>query len=173
MYVSFLRWTLLSSIKSWKRIISVAGRWWSNDFKLHLSPLPGEKRKRYVFKINSTVFYRQYFSIWEQFIQVGSLHKKWRSLPERKRNISVHLTQGSYLTWMIESLQTWEQIHYLQERSEALATVPPLSALVGSSRVSPSFLLVAREDQSFIQPVKAGRSTAIYKVHLELINLGL
>lgn len=165
MYVAFLRWTLLSSIKSWKRIISVAGRWWSNDFKLHLSPLPGEKSKRYVFKITATVFYRQYFSIWEQFIQVGSLHQELKKPSTEKAK---HLSPVNFLLdlddW--ESTQTWERIHYLQERSEALATVPPLSVLVGSSRVSPSFLLVAREDQSFIQPVKAGRSTAIYKVRL-------
>uniref|UniRef100_H3DPN0 Im:7138535 n=1 Tax=Tetraodon nigroviridis TaxID=99883 RepID=H3DPN0_TETNG len=51
-----------------------------------------------------------------------------------------------------------------KERSEALSTVPPLSSLARSSRVSPSFLLAAREDQSFILPIKAGRSTSIYKV---------
>lgn len=55
---------------------------------------------------------------------------------------------------------------YIQERSEALATVPPLSSLARSSRVSPSFLLAAREDQSFIHPITAGSSTSIYKVHI-------
>ncbi|XP_010750854.2 protein FAM98B [Larimichthys crocea] len=50
-----------------------------------------------------------------------------------------------------------------KERSEALASVPPLSSLAGSTRVSPSLLIAAREDQSFIEPVKAGTSTPVYK----------
>ncbi|XP_070685309.1 protein FAM98B [Pempheris klunzingeri] len=50
-----------------------------------------------------------------------------------------------------------------KERSEALASVPPLSSLTSSSRVSPSLLLAAREDQSFIEPIKAGTSTPVYK----------
>ncbi|KAM9358836.1 protein FAM98A [Symphorus nematophorus] len=50
-----------------------------------------------------------------------------------------------------------------KERSEALASVPPLSSLAGSSRVSPSLLIAAREDQSFIEPIKAGTSTPVYK----------
>ncbi|XP_044058832.1 protein FAM98B [Siniperca chuatsi] len=50
-----------------------------------------------------------------------------------------------------------------KERSEALASVPPLSSLVGSSLVSPSLLIAAREDQSFIEPIKAKTSTPVYK----------
>ncbi|XP_035535247.1 protein FAM98B isoform X2 [Morone saxatilis] len=49
------------------------------------------------------------------------------------------------------------------ERSKALAAVPPLSSLFGSSQVSPSLLIAAREDQSFIEPIKAGTSTPVYK----------
>ncbi|CAI5693798.1 unnamed protein product [Oreochromis niloticus] len=50
-----------------------------------------------------------------------------------------------------------------QERSAALASAPNLASLIGSSQVSPSLLLAAREDQSFIDPVKAGTSTSVYK----------
>ncbi|XP_060902514.1 protein FAM98B isoform X2 [Labrus mixtus] len=50
-----------------------------------------------------------------------------------------------------------------QKWSEALASVPPLSSLTGSSRVSLSLLIAAREDQSIIEPIKAGKSTSVYK----------
>ncbi|XP_039986723.1 protein FAM98B [Xiphias gladius] len=53
-----------------------------------------------------------------------------------------------------------------KERSEALASVPPLASLTGSSRVSLPLLLAAREDQSFIEPVKAGTSTSVYKTRM-------
>ncbi|XP_070762362.1 protein FAM98B isoform X2 [Enoplosus armatus] len=49
------------------------------------------------------------------------------------------------------------------ERIEALASVPHLSSLMGSSQVSLSLLIAAREDQSFIEPIKAGKSTPVYK----------
>ncbi|CAN9511350.1 unnamed protein product [Ophioblennius macclurei] len=50
------------------------------------------------------------------------------------------------------------------ERRAALASVPPLASLAGSSKVSPSLLLAARKDQSFIDPIKAGVSTPVYKM---------
>ncbi|XP_061575314.1 protein FAM98B [Cololabis saira] len=50
-----------------------------------------------------------------------------------------------------------------KERSSALASVPPLASLTGSSHVSLPLLLAAREDQSFIEPIKAGTSTSVYK----------
>ncbi|XP_023256630.1 protein FAM98B-like [Seriola lalandi dorsalis] len=53
-----------------------------------------------------------------------------------------------------------------KERSEALASVPPLESLTSSSRVSLSHLLAAREDQSFIEPIKAGARTAVYKTRM-------
>ncbi|XP_035011446.1 protein FAM98B [Hippoglossus stenolepis] len=53
-----------------------------------------------------------------------------------------------------------------KERREALASVPPLESLTRSSRVSLSLLLAAREDQSFIEPIKAGKSTAVYKIRM-------
>uniref|UniRef100_A0A3Q2DGH9 Uncharacterized protein n=1 Tax=Cyprinodon variegatus TaxID=28743 RepID=A0A3Q2DGH9_CYPVA len=46
----------------------------------------------------------------------------------------------------------------------ALASVPSILSLTGSSQVSPSLLLAARDDQSFIKPIKAGKSTAVYKM---------
>ncbi|XP_046876929.1 protein FAM98C [Hypomesus transpacificus] len=51
-----------------------------------------------------------------------------------------------------------------QERSNALASVPPLSSMSLSSHVSLPLLLAARKDQSWIRPVRAGLSTAIHKV---------
>ncbi|KAM3842230.1 protein FAM98C-like [Diretmus argenteus] len=51
-----------------------------------------------------------------------------------------------------------------KEHSEVLASVPPLTSLAFSSQVSLSLMLAARQDQSCILPVKAGPSTAIYKV---------
>ncbi|XP_069004128.1 protein FAM98B [Embiotoca jacksoni] len=50
-----------------------------------------------------------------------------------------------------------------KERSAALSLAPPLASLTGSSQVSPSLLLAAREDQSVNDPIKAGTSTAVYK----------
>ncbi|XP_029625729.1 protein FAM98B [Salmo trutta] len=51
-----------------------------------------------------------------------------------------------------------------KERSEVLASIPPLSSLPLVSQVSMSLLLAARKDQSYILPVKAGESTEVYKV---------
>ncbi|XP_070990583.1 protein FAM98B isoform X1 [Oncorhynchus clarkii lewisi] len=51
-----------------------------------------------------------------------------------------------------------------KERSEVLASIPPLSSLPLISQVSVSLLLAARKDQSYILPVKAGESTKVYKV---------
>ncbi|XP_068441283.1 protein FAM98B [Clinocottus analis] len=51
-----------------------------------------------------------------------------------------------------------------KERSEALASVPPLSSLSGSSGVSSSLLIAAREDTFLMEPIRAGTSTPIYKM---------
>lgn len=61
------------------------------------------------------------------------------------------------------TLQSFAWGEKQKERNEALATVPPLSSLAGSSRVSPSLLIATREDQSFIAPIKAGTCTPVYK----------
>ncbi|XP_026220061.1 protein FAM98B isoform X1 [Anabas testudineus] len=62
------------------------------------------------------------------------------------------------------TLESFEWGEKKKEHSEALASVPPLTSLADSPRVSLSLLLAAREDQSFIQPIKAGRSTQVYKM---------
>ncbi|XP_034405208.1 protein FAM98B [Cyclopterus lumpus] len=51
-----------------------------------------------------------------------------------------------------------------KERSEALASVPPLSSLSGSSRVSSALLIAAREDKFLMEPIRAGTSTPVYKM---------
>nr|XP_057936099.1 protein FAM98C [Doryrhamphus excisus] len=50
-----------------------------------------------------------------------------------------------------------------KERSEALSSVPPLASITISSRVSIPLLLATREDQSCIEPIKAGTTTNVYK----------
>lgn len=50
-----------------------------------------------------------------------------------------------------------------KERSAALASVPPLASLAGSSLVSPSLLLATREDQSFTDLIRAETNTPVYK----------
>ncbi|XP_037333891.2 protein FAM98B isoform X1 [Pungitius pungitius] len=50
-----------------------------------------------------------------------------------------------------------------KERSEALATVPPLSSLSCSSLVSLSLLIAARVDKFLVEPIKAATSTPVYK----------
>ncbi|XP_061924663.1 protein FAM98B-like [Entelurus aequoreus] len=61
------------------------------------------------------------------------------------------------------SLQSFAWGDEQEERSEALASVPPLASIAVSSRVSIPLLLAAREDQSCIQPIKAGITTNVYK----------
>ncbi|KAM7413291.1 hypothetical protein PAMA_020600 [Pampus argenteus] len=61
------------------------------------------------------------------------------------------------------TLQSFAWGEKQKERSEALASVPPLTLIVGPSRVSISLLLAAREDQSCIEPIRAGPSTDVYK----------
>lgn len=54
---------------------------------------------------------------------------------------------------------------YSQERLKVLASALPLSILALPSSVSLSLMIAAREDKSYLVPVKAGASTSIYKVH--------
>ncbi|XP_030008955.1 protein FAM98C [Sphaeramia orbicularis] len=56
-----------------------------------------------------------------------------------------------------------------KERSKALDSVPPLASLAGFSQVSLSLLLAAREDQSYIEPIRAGKSTPIYQVLMGVV----
>ncbi|KAM8853690.1 protein FAM98C isoform 1-T1 [Synchiropus picturatus] len=50
-----------------------------------------------------------------------------------------------------------------KERCAALASAPRLASIAESSQVSVPRVLAAREDQSRIQPVRPGKSTAVYK----------
>ena len=85
-------------------------------------------------------------------ILVSALVKIWR--------------HDASLCVMIKSDSPVQSVLYLQARREAIASVPPLESLARSTRVSLSLLLAAREDQSFIEPIKAGKSTAVYKVQV-------
>ncbi|XP_019943704.1 protein FAM98B [Paralichthys olivaceus] len=88
------------------------------------------------------------------------------------KKINQHMSKDYQCRWemMIKRFQvTLESFAWgekQKERREALASVPPLSSLTHSSRVSLSLLLAAREDQSYIEPIKAGRSTAVYKTRM-------
>ncbi|XP_077578911.1 protein FAM98C [Stigmatopora nigra] len=61
------------------------------------------------------------------------------------------------------SLESFAWGEKQKERSEAIASVPPFASITVLSRVSLPLLLAAREDQSCIEPIKAGTSTNVYK----------
>ncbi|XP_057694831.1 protein FAM98B [Corythoichthys intestinalis] len=61
------------------------------------------------------------------------------------------------------SLESFAWGEKQKERSEAIASVPPLASIAVTSRVSLPLLLAAREDKSCIEPIKAGTSTNVYK----------
>lgn len=90
--------------------------------------------------------------------------KGFISICLRSDHAAIMVTQKRCV--MIKSNIPGHSMFHLQERSAVLASVPPLSSFLGSSRVSPALLLAAREDQSFIDPIKVGTSTPVYKVEL-------
>ncbi|XP_061683935.1 protein FAM98B [Syngnathoides biaculeatus] len=61
------------------------------------------------------------------------------------------------------TLQSFAWGEKQKERSEAVASVPPLASIALCSKVSLPLLLATREDQSCIEPIKAGKSTDVYK----------
>uniref|UniRef100_A0A3P8QEV2 Im:7138535 n=1 Tax=Astatotilapia calliptera TaxID=8154 RepID=A0A3P8QEV2_ASTCA len=91
----------------------------------------------------------------EQWLQVKKMNEILSEDYRRRRQMMVTRFQVT-----LESFAWGEK---RKERSAALASAPNLASLIGSSQVSPSLLLAAREDQSFIDPVKAGTSTSVYK----------
>ncbi|XP_063350139.1 protein FAM98B isoform X1 [Pelmatolapia mariae] len=91
----------------------------------------------------------------EQWLQVKKMNEILSEDYRRRRQMMVTRFQVT-----LESFAWGEK---QKERSAALASAPNLASLIGSSQVSPSLLLAAREDQSFIDPVKAGTSTSVYK----------
>ncbi|KAM4742953.1 protein FAM98B [Anableps anableps] len=92
--------------------------------------------------------------------------EQWLELQKINQTLSVDYQCRRQM--MIKRFQvTLESFAWGEKQKEhraALASVPSLVSLVGSSQVSPSLLLAAREDQSFIEPIKAGKSTAVYKM---------
>uniref|UniRef100_A0AAZ1Y0Q4 Im:7138535 n=1 Tax=Oreochromis aureus TaxID=47969 RepID=A0AAZ1Y0Q4_OREAU len=91
----------------------------------------------------------------EQWLQVKKMNEILSEDYRRRRQMMVMRFQVT-----LESFAWGEK---QKERSAALASAPNLASLIGSSQVSPSLLLAAREDQCFIDPVKAGTSTSVYK----------
>ncbi|XP_032357706.1 protein FAM98B [Etheostoma spectabile] len=92
----------------------------------------------------------------EQWVQVKKINQVLSADYQCRRQMMIKRFQVT-----LESFAWGEK---QKERSEALATVPPLSSLIGSCRVSPSLLIAIREDQSFIEPIMAGKSTSVYKM---------
>ncbi|XP_034723727.1 protein FAM98B [Etheostoma cragini] len=92
----------------------------------------------------------------EQWVQVKKINQVLSADYQCRRQMMIKRFQVT-----LESFAWGEK---QKERSEALATVPPLSSLIGSCRVTPSLLIAIREDQSFIEPIVAGKSTPVYKM---------
>ncbi|XP_008307449.1 protein FAM98B isoform X1 [Cynoglossus semilaevis] len=88
------------------------------------------------------------------------------------KKISDHLLKDYQCRWqmMVKRFQvTLESFAWgekQKERRKVLASVPPLSSLTSSSTVSLAHLLAARQDQSFIESIKAGPSTSVYKARM-------
>lgn len=91
----------------------------------------------------------------EQWMQIKKMNEVLTEDYECRRQMMIKRFQVT-----LESFAWGEK---QKERREALASVPPLSSLAGSSRISLSHLIAAREDQSLIEPIKAGKSTPVYK----------
>ncbi|KAF1394004.1 hypothetical protein PFLUV_G00022000 [Perca fluviatilis] len=92
----------------------------------------------------------------EQWVQVKKINQVLSEDYQCRRQMMIKRFQVT-----LESFAWGEK---QKERSEVLATVPPLSSLIGSCRVTPSLLIAIREDQSFIEPIMAGKSTPVYKM---------
>ncbi|XP_050921336.1 protein FAM98B [Lates calcarifer] len=94
----------------------------------------------------------------EQWVQVKKINQHLSKDYHCRRQMMIKRFQVT-----LESFAWGEK---QKERSAVLASVPPLASFACSSRVSPSLLLAAREDQSFIEPIKAGTGTAVYKIRM-------
>ncbi|KAJ4935401.1 hypothetical protein JOQ06_016937 [Pogonophryne albipinna] len=91
----------------------------------------------------------------EQWVQVKKINQILSGDYQCRRQMMIKRFQVT-----LESF-TWGDKQ--KEKVEALASVPPLSSLSGSSQVSPSLLMATREDQSFIEIIKSATSTLVYK----------
>ncbi|XP_008274556.1 protein FAM98B [Stegastes partitus] len=91
----------------------------------------------------------------EQWIQVKKLNQVLLEDYQCRRQMMIKRFQVTLASF------AWGEKQ--KERSAALASVPPLASLAGSSQVSPSLLLATREDQSFTDLIKAETNTPVYK----------
>ncbi|KAG7221066.1 hypothetical protein INR49_017695 [Caranx melampygus] len=99
--------------------------------------------------------------------QLTDMLSEVRLTTERLSQVESRLARlpcGGMMDPLLKTSLSSEQ--WVVERCEALASVPPLASLIWSSRVSLSHLLAAREDQSFIEPIKAGTSTHGWAAYL-------
>ncbi|KAM8904847.1 uncharacterized protein AB9W97_008315 [Spinachia spinachia] len=91
----------------------------------------------------------------QQWAQVKKINQVLREDYDCRRQMMIKRFQVT-----LESFAWGEK---QKERSEALATVPPLSSLSCSSLVSLSLLIATRADKFLVEPIKAATSTPVYK----------
>lgn len=53
-----------------------------------------------------------------------------------------------------------------KERTKALEMIPPITSLNGNSNVDMPLVLAARVDQSYMEPIRPGKTTTVYKVKM-------
>ncbi|XP_037124613.1 protein FAM98B [Syngnathus acus] len=101
----------------------------------------------------------------KSLLQASLTTEQWRQLAKLNRVLSDDY--GRRQQMMIKrfqvSLESFAWGEKQKERSEAIASVPPFSSIAVSSKVSLPLLLATREDQSCIEPIKAGPSTKVHK----------
>ncbi|XP_051934230.1 protein FAM98B [Hippocampus zosterae] len=89
----------------------------------------------------------------------------WRQLEKINRVLTddYGCRQQMMLKRFQVSLESFAWGEKQKERHKAVNSVPPLTSIAISSRVSLPLLLATREDQCRIEPIKAGASTNVYK----------
>lgn len=107
----------------------------------------------------------------EPLLNVSLTPEQWREVEKiNKVLLDDYECRSQMMTKRFQvTLQSFAWGEKEKERSQALASVPPLSSISLSSKVSIPLLLAARKDQSWILPVKAGPSTAIHKMLMGIV----
>lgn len=102
----------------------------------------------------------------EPLLDTNLNSEQWRQVQKINQALleDYHCRRQMMIKRFQVTLQSFAWGEKEKERSEVLASIPPLSSLPLISQVSVSLLLAARKDQSYILPVKAGESTKVYKV---------
>ncbi|XP_020321817.1 protein FAM98B [Oncorhynchus kisutch] len=102
----------------------------------------------------------------EPLLDTNLNSEQWRQVQKINQALleDYHCRRQMMIKRFQVTLQSFAWGEKEKERSEVLASIPPLSSLPLISQVSMSLLLAARKDQSYILPVKAGESTKVYKV---------